>query len=242
LEEEAKSHMDQLAHLSRIATINEMATGIAHELNQPLHAIKNYAQGVLIRLKKQSLDPTLLVPVLKDIVCDADRAAELILSFRRYAKPSSKQAASVTPTQIVDRAVKLISRQLEHNGTTLSVVAGTDLPSITCDAVQIEQVLINLLLNAAEAATESAAKNREIKIVVAPTPQQTVRFAVVDRVIGAVDLDRIFDAFYTTKILGLGMGLPICRTIVAAHGGSLVANENQGPGLTLSFELPLRIA
>lgn len=239
LQEEAKSHMDRLAHLSRVAMMNEIATGVAHELNQPLHAIKNYAQGALIRLEKQSIEPALLASIFKDIVSDADRAAELIRSLRRYVKPSEKQAILVEPAVLVARVVKLLSREMKQHGSTLSVEVADALPSISCDAIQIEQVLINLILNAAEAIANWS--NREITVLVEPTEQQTVRFAVIDQGVESdeVDLDRMFDAFYTKKTTGLGMGLAICRTIVAAHGGELTATGNQGPGLTLSFELPV---
>lgn len=239
IEEEAKSHLDRLAHLSRVATMNEIATGIAHELNQPLHAIKNYAQGALIRLEKQTLDPASLVPIFKDIVFDADRAAELIRSLRRYVKPSDKQAKLVEPAVLVARVVKLLAREMKQHGSNLSVEIADAVPSISCDAIQIEQVLINLILNASEAIADWS--NREITVIVESTERQTVRFAVVDEGVESdeVDLDRMFDAFYSKKATGLGMGLAICRTIVESHEGELTATANQGPGLTLSFELPV---
>jgi len=239
LQEKAKIHMDHLAHLSRVATINEMATSIAHELNQPLQAIKNYAQGALIRLSGKTLGSEALTSIFKEIVSDADRAAELIRSLRRYVKPSEKQVTCVEPSELVVRVVKLLSRELDQYDSTLAVVAPNDLPSITCDAIQIEQVLINLILNAAESVAN--VPNREISVLVEPTQRQTVRFAIVDQGMGSteVDLDRLFDTFYTTKATGMGIGLAICRTIVEAHGGSLRATANQGPGLTFSFELPV---
>ena len=241
LEEEARIHRDQLAHLSRVATMNEMATGIAHELNQPLHAIKNYAQGALIRLGKQSMDPALLAPVFEDIVADADRAAELILSLRRYVKPSEKHAAPVEPTVLVARVVKILAREFKQRGSTMSVVAAEALPAINCDAVQIEQVLINLMLNAVEAVSDAA--DREIVVHVEPSERETVRFAVVDQGVGISEdeLDHIFDTFYTKKASGMGVGLAICRTIVEAHGGTLMAKANKGPGLTVSFQLPIAV-
>ncbi len=239
LQEEASSHMDQLAHLSRVSTMNELTTGIAHELNQPLQAIKNYAQGALIRLSGKTLGSEALTSIFKEIVSDADRAAELIRSLRRYVKPSEKQVTCVEPSELIARVVKLLSRELDQYDSTLAVVAPDDLPSITCDAIQIEQVLINLILNAAESVAN--VPNREISVLVEPTQRQTVRFAIVDQGMGSteVDLDRLFDTFYTTKATGMGIGLAICRTIVEAHGGSLRATANQGPGLTFSFELPV---
>lgn len=238
LEEEAKKQTNQLAHLSRVATINEMTTGLAHELNQPLHAIKNYAEGALMRLRKGAIDPKSLMPILENVVDDADRAAELISSLRRFVKPSGKQTASIAPTELIARVMKILSHEIKQHQVTISVKAEQQLPDITCDSVQIKQVLINLILNASEAMSESPEAERLIDLVVAKTTQHTVRFSVIDRGIGAVDVDRMFDAFYTTKTLGMGMGLPICRTIIEAHGGSIEAQKNEGPGISMSFELP----
>lgn len=241
LENELNSSMDQLAHLSRVATLNEMTTGIAHELNQPLHAIKNYAQGALMRLRKQQVLPGTLASVFEDIVADADRAAQLIQSFRRFLKPSAKKVTRIAPSEIVSRLLKLISRETEQHQSSVSITMAEDLPMITCDTVQIKQVLINLILNAAESMSELSAQGQEIKLIIEPTENQTVRFSVVDCGAGTADtdLDRMFDTFYTTKSSGLGVGLAICKTIVESHGGTVAAIANEGPGLTVSFELPI---
>jgi signal transduction histidine kinase len=240
LVEELSNHLEQLAHLARVATLNELTTGIAHDLNQPLAAIKNYAQGALIRLDKQALDAEATASILDDIIADADRAAALISSFRSLLKPSKWQPSQRSLSDLVSRLEKLTSRKLEEHRVSLAIVIPADLPLVNCDAVQIEQVLINLILNAAEAMTEST-MDRTIRIQMEPMENRTVRVSVMDRAIAEqeVDVDRLFDAFYTTKAAGLGMGLAICRTIVEAHGGSLTAIPNEGPGLTLSFELPL---
>lgn len=240
LERDAKRNAEQLAHLARVATMNEMATGIAHELNQPLHAINNFAQGALLRLKSQSLDNDALVAVLEDIVADADRAAELIKSFRRFVKPSERNTVAIAPSELADRISRLLTRELDNLGAELTITISDDLPLINCDSVQITQVLLNLILNARDATAESPPSDQEIKLVIEKSGEQAVRFAVIDRGPGfsSVDADRMFDAFYTTKKSGLGMGLAICRTIVATHGGELAATENDVAGLTMSFTLP----
>jgi|GEM_PF-6676246 len=238
LEKEIKNSANQLAHLSRVATMNEMATGIAHELNQPLQAIKNYAQGAIIRLGNSSFDPNALASVLQDIVLDADRAATLIHSLRDFVKPSGKKTRVVAPAEIVSRVLKILAYELDQHQVTLSVMVDQDLPEITCDSVQIKQVLINLILNAAEASADLPVGERKVELQVQATQEQTIKFSVVDGGVGAKDIDRIFDAFYTTKTLGLGMGLAICRTVVEAHGGALIATSNVDRGLTMSFQLP----
>ena len=239
LADEASNLMHQLAHLSRVATMNEMATGISHELNQPLHAIKNYAQGTMIRLKKQSLDQTSLPQIFEDIVANADRAAELIISFRSLIKPSERSVRYAAPADLANRVTKLVSHELQHHGFRLEIDITGNLPAIICDSVQIKQVLINLILNAAEAMAASTPKHNEIVLALEPTARQTVKFSVIDQGPGLtdVDVDRMFEAFYTTKSTGLGMGLPICRTIVEAHGGKLRASVNDRDGLTMSFEI-----
>lgn len=242
LETEIQRNVDRLAHLSRIATINEMATGIAHELNQPLQAIVNYAQGAIIRLKREVVDPALLETLFADIAADADRAAKLILSFRRFSKPSAKESVQIAPAELVERLKRLIVRELDNCGSQLKIDLAERLPYIKCDSVQIKQVLLNLIINARDAIASSGAENQTIKLVVQPGNGDHVRFSVIDRGTGAteVEIDKMFDAFYTTKESGLGMGLAICKTIVETHGGELVAQANDdGPGLTMSFELPI---
>jgi signal transduction histidine kinase len=134
----------------------------------------------------------------------------------------------------------LISREMADLGFPLEVRLASALPPVQCDTVQIEQVLINLIRNAADAMLAAQVEG-EIRLIVEPTARRTVRLAVVDQGGGlaGVDGNRIFDAFYTTKPEGLGMGLPICKTIVEAHGGSLVAEANPEGGLTMAFELPV---
>lgn len=243
LEQEIKKNADQLSHLARVATMNEMATGVAHELNQPLHAIKNYAEGALLRLKNKNFDPKFLETLFEDIVADADRAADLILSFRRFVKPSQKRSSLISPKELAGRLSRLIAREVESLGAQLVVEIADDTPPVMCDSVQIKQVLLNLILNARDAIAEAATTDPVIRLIIGPTGEHAVRFAVVDRGPGFANMDaeKMFDAFYTTKDSGLGMGLAICQTIVQTHGGELVATENEGPGLTMSFELPAAV-
>lgn len=241
LQNESKAHLEQLAHLSRVATMNEMATGIAHELNQPLQAIKNYAEGALMRLQRKTFDAVSLAPLFEEIVADADRAADLITSIRRFVKPSNRHSEQIEPRQIVADVKRLLARELKDNFIKVEVNAPDILPSIQCDPVQIRQVLVNLLLNAIEAFSGSAASQRKVQIAFEQTKEDRIRFAVSDSGKGVEpgELPKLFETFYTTKDSGLGMGLPICRTIIEAHGGRLTVRENDGPGLTFEFDLPI---
>ncbi len=238
LAQHAQRNAERLAHLARVATMNEMATGIAHELNQPLQAIKHYAEGALLRLRNDSFDSSTLESLFREVVADADRAAELIKSFRRFVKQSHRQNVDIEPTELAARLSRLISHEL-HSSTKISITVADDLPPITCDSVQIKQVLLNLILNARDAMADTAASGQEIQLVIEAAADGGVRFAVVDQGPGLanVDAEKMFDAFYSTKESGLGMGLAICRTIVEMHGAELTVIENDGPGLTMSFTL-----
>lgn len=240
LEEENEKRLTQLAHLSRVATMNEMASGVAHELNQPLYAIKNYAQGSLRRLRAPSPDTDLLVSPLEEIVSAADRAAELIAGLRRYAKPGSNRLAVTHPRDLAGRAMRLLQPQLKNQQIEVACKITDDLPPITCDDICIEQVLINLLINAAEAMSELNGKARRVELLVEQDRSGRIRFAVIDNGPGlsGVDVSRLNEAFYTTKKDGLGMGLAICRTILDAHGSLLEASSNADGGATFEFSLP----
>ncbi|MEM8946230.1 MAG: PAS domain S-box protein [Planctomycetota bacterium] len=244
MEGEMQRNMDRLAHLSRVATMNETATGIAHELNQPLQAIKNYAQGALLRLKNDNFEMSSLPALFEEIVGDADRAAELIASFRRFIKPSAKATISIAPTELSTRLSRLITREVAQGVGKISIDVADNLPNISCDSVQIKQVLLNLILNARDAYAEASLDDEEIRLVIEPGAEDFIRFSVIDRGPGLADVDaeKMFDAFYTTKETGLGVGLAICRTIVESHGSTLTATDNEGPGLTMSFELPIDVA
>ena len=241
LEREAQRNFNQLAHIARVATMNEMATGIAHELNQPLQAIKNYAQGALLRLKNDTTKALPLDILFQDIVANADRAAGLITSFRRFVRQKHADLVDISPRELISRLSKLLSREVGLGRKDLSIEVAENLPMLHCDSVQIKQVLLNLILNARDASAHCDSKGELLRLVVGPGAKDSVRFSVIDYGPGlsSVDADKMFDAFYTTKETGLGMGLAISRTIVETHGGTLTAVDNQGPGLTMSFELPI---
>ena len=158
-------------------------------------------------------------------------------------KPSQKKSSLIRPAELAARLSRLIAREVESLGAQLVFEIADDAPPVMCDSVQIKQVLLNLILNARDAIAEAATTDPAITLIIEPTGEHAVRFAVVDRGPGFanIDAEKMFDAFYTTKDSGLGMGLAICQTIVQTHGGDLVATENEGPGLTMSFELPAAV-
>jgi len=242
LEKESRRHLNQLTHLARVATMNEMATGLSHELNQPLNAIKNYAKGTLRRLDEASFDSVAMASAIENIANNADRAAHLIAELRRYVKPSGKVSSKVDPQKLARRVVKILSHEVVQHNCIIELSTQGEPVAISCDEVQIEQVLINLLLNSAEAMAEQAGDNRTIELIIQQLDSKWVRFAVQDRGPGLTqgELTKMFDAFYTNKSTGLGMGLAICKTIVETHGGSLHVLANSPAGLTMALDLPVR--
>lgn len=242
LEEESRRHLNQLTHLARVATMNEMATGLSHEINQPLNAIKNYAKGILHRLKESSFDAASFAATMENIANNADRAASIITGLRRYVKPSGKVSSEVDPHDLATRVLNLLNHEMQQHDCSVELTIDGKPAELSCDEVQIEQVLINLLLNSAEAMAETPAGMRSIDFKVQQLGNNWVRFAVRDRGPGLTQdaQTKMFDAFYTSKTTGLGMGLAICQTIVEAHGGSLHVLENSPAGLTMALDLPVR--
>lgn len=244
LEEESRRHLNQLTHLARVATMNEMATGLSHEINQPLNAIKNYAKGILHRLKESSFDAASFAATIDSIAENADRAASIITGLRRYVKPSGKVSSEVDPHDLATRVLNVLNHEMQQHDCSVELTIDGKPAKLSCDEVQIEQVLINLLLNSAEAMAETPAGARSIDFKVQQLGNHWVRFAVRDRGPGLTQdaQTKMFDAFYTSKTTGLGMGLAICQTIVEAHGGSLHVLENSPAGLTMALDLPVRNA
>lgn len=238
--EEADRHRTELAHVARLATTGEMAAGLAHELNQPLYAVNNFAQGAIRRLESGTLDRELLIGVLRDIAQESQRAAEIIRSLRRYVGQRETQRMQVDLNQSVRRVVGLLRAESVHRETPIELDLAEPLAVVSCDAIQIEQVLMNLVLNAMEASADLEPGERSVSVSSRVVNQRLVQLAVADRGmgIGPADSERIFDAFFTTKSEGLGLGLTISKRIVEAHGGRLVVSRNRTRGVTASFSLP----
>ncbi len=240
-EQQVERHRSELAHVARVATMGEMAAGLAHELNQPLYALHNFAEGALRRLEAGSLDQDSLLSVLRDMSHESQRAAEIIRSLRRYVSRREPQRAEVDVNGSVRRVARLISAECERRLTTMELELAAPLASVRCDGIQIEQVLMNLILNGMEAMVDTPPDDRRICVRSECVGRSAVRLSVSDCGPGLTpaEADRVFDAFYTTKADGLGLGLTISRTIVESHGGSLQVVPNVDGGLTVSFTLPI---
>jgi PAS domain S-box-containing protein len=236
-----KQRHDELAHVTRLATVGELATGLAHELNQPLYSISNYARGCLRRLSAGSLPPERLREILEEIAGEADRAAKIIRRLRRMVQKREPVRKPLSLNHAIHEACSLSNPELKRHGATIVRHLDSKLPRVMADEIQIQQVMINLLRNAAEAMRDTPADERVIRVAAGSADAGFLRVDVTDAGCGIPeqDLEKVFDAFHTTRSSGMGMGLAISRSIVEVHGGRIWAANNPKRGATFSFTLPL---
>jgi signal transduction histidine kinase len=228
----------QLTHLSRVATLGELSGGIAHELNQPLTAILSNAQAAQHFLANNTASPELLGEILQDIVLADRRAGDVIERLRAMFRREEVHVESLDMNALVREVITLTHGDLTTRGVQVELRLDAKLPAVRGDRVQLQQVLMNLLINGAEAMAESPQKDRVITIRTLTTGNK-VHVNVVDRGPGfTVAPAKLFEAFYTTKPKGLGLGLSISRSIIVAHGGLMWASTRPGGGAALLITLP----
>ena len=236
-EERASEHREQLAHVLRVSTMGEMAAQLAHELNQPLGAIVNYANGACTRLRDRGAEPEMVDAVAR-IAAEGMRAAQIIGRVRQFLRRSAGLRESADVNELVRDAASLLETDARRAGIPVRLRLDPGLPAISLDRIQVEQVILNLLRNALDAMNAAPRPDHEL---VAETAAHNgfVEVRVRDTGIGVLPdtADRIFDAFFTSKPNGLGMGLSISRSIVEAHGGKLSAVANGDRGMTFAFSL-----
>ncbi len=233
----------RLQQTSRLVTMGEMASSLAHELNQPLTAIANYTSGAAsrLRLANQTKAPVPiddLIELLQKTAKQAERAGQVIRRIRSFVKRSDPNRRWVDAQAIVADAIELAEIDARERGLEIHQTLDDDLPILHVDQILIEQVLLNLIKNGLEAMKET--RHTSLKVIVSRS-DQFVMFSVVDRGHGVPQeiRDRLFDSFYTTKTDGMGMGLNICRSIIESHHGRLWFEDNPEGGCTFRFTLPL---
>jgi len=229
-----------LAHAARVATLGEISATIAHEVNQPLGAIVANGQACLRFLDRETPDLESVRGAVQWIVKDGNRAAEVIRRVRGTMKRADVDKSPVQLNDVIEEVVALLQQQLHGKGVVLRRDLH-DLPAVVADRAQLQQVIINLMINAAEAMENVQGCSRILVIRLFRSEAERVAVAVEDNGAGITDdPEKMFDAFFTTKANGLGMGLPICRSIVEDHGGRLWAIRSADrPGAIFQFELPL---
>lgn len=240
-EDEVRLHYRELAHASRVTTMGEMASGLAHELNQPLAAIANYSRGCLHRIRAGKDSPNDLAHAMEHVCRQAERAGDIIRSLRKFVRKDEHQARSVDLRTVLREAMVIAELEARQHQVRVELSVSDDLPPVMGDAIQIEQVILNLARNAVEAMHEVAADQRQLSIRAFTDARGVANLEIHDTGPGLPRdmFNQIYEPFFTTKANGMGMGLPICRSIVEAHGGVLQAFYNEpGPGLTFRFDLP----
>jgi PAS domain S-box-containing protein len=229
-----------LAHVVRITTLGELTASIAHEVNQPLAAVVANAEACL-RWLDRGPDLDAARRSVEWIINDGNRASEVIRRVRALAKKTDIEKEPLDVNDIVREVIELVQRELISHRASLRTELASNLPTILGDRVQLQQVMINLVMNGIEAMQSVTDRRRELVIRSCQDETRQVLVGVTDCGVGisAENANRLFNAFFTTKSSGMGMGLSICRSIVEAHGGRLSASGNEGPGATFQFVLPL---
>ena len=231
----------ELTHIGRVSAMGELSASLAHELNQPLTAILSNAQAAQDLLALDVIDLDAMREILSDIVADDKRAAAVIRRLRTLLRKGDLEFVPLDVNEIVGEVAWLVKNDALIRNVSITLDLASDLPGVLGDRVQLQQVVLNLVLNGLEALRPPWAGARALVIRTARDGATTVAVAVQDSGTGIdeKDTDRIFEPFYTTKAEGLGMGLAIARTIVDAHGGRLVATNNEHGGATVHFTLPM---
>ena len=229
----------ELAHVTRVATLGELTASIAHEVNQPLAAIMTNGQACLRWLGRGEPDLDEARGALKRIIDDADRASEVIQRIRELARKTDLRKEPLAINDVVCEAVRLVRRELLSQDVALDLGLAPGLPEVRGDRVQLQQVLINLLINAAQAMASVTDRPRDLRVRT-EADAACVRVTMEDSGVGIAPehRDRLFDPFFTTKPDGVGMGLSICRSILDAHGGEVEIVDRGGPGTTFQITLP----
>ena len=218
-----QKHLSDLAHVTRLSTMGEMASGLAHELNQPLTAIANYNRGCLRRIDRGNIELSELEAIMLQSVNEAERAAEIIRRMRAFVNKEDPHHELVMINNLIKRVSGFLASEMERESIGLKLSLADDPGLLTVDAIQIEQVMLNLLRNAIDAVKEPWQGPREIEISSYNGEDGRVHVDVMDTGYGLPEdgQKQIFDPFYTTKDEGMGMGLSISRTIIEAHGGTM---------------------
>ena len=231
----------ELSHLSRVALMGEMSASIAHELNQPLAGILSNAAAGQRFIDRGDVDLGEVRELLGDIISDGRRASDVVRGIRGMVKKEQIARRSVDLNEVVMDTVRMASPDALLHSCQLETSLDANLPAVNGDPIQLQQVLLNLVINAFDAMRDAPVSNRRVTIATQPNEDGTVRISVRDYGLGISEemRDRLFDPFFSTKTDGLGMGLAIVRSIIESHGGTITAENADGGGARFEFVLPL---
>jgi two-component system, LuxR family, sensor kinase FixL len=237
-EMQTRAQREQLAHLSRVSTLGELSGALAHELNQPLTAILINAQAARRVLSGAAPDMREIAEILADIVAEDERAGEVIRRLRSLFMRGAVQMQSVDANECVREVLALEHSDLITRNVIMDVNLHPAAPLVMADRVQLQQVLLNLIVNACDAMSDRKPGERRLRITSARADDGGVDIEICDNGHGVANVEAIFEPFYSTKAHGVGLGLSICRTIVASHRGRLWASNNASGGATFHLHMP----
>jgi PAS domain S-box-containing protein len=231
----------ELAHANRVASLGEMSASIAHEVNQPLGAIAINGEVLLRLLSRQPPNISEAMAAARQIVGDAHRATAVVRRTRELSKKAEAEMVRLDLNAVVNDAVELVRREALQSGANVRTLLTGVLPPVRGDRIQLQQVILNLSINGLQAMASISGRERLLTVHTQKHEPDQVLVAIEDVGTGAdpETAGRLFEAFYTTKQHGLGIGLSICRSIVEAHGGRIWASSNEGPGMTFCFTVPI---
>jgi PAS domain S-box-containing protein len=239
-EEALERSRSELAQVSKLTNMGEMAASIAHEVNQPLTAVTNNGNACLRLLANHNLDPEVLRRVLEEIVADGTRASAIIARIRAFLKKAPVERSELDINEVISEVLALAGHELQNRGVVTECRLKKTLPRIRADRIQLQQVLLNLIMNGVEAMTGVTDRPHILCIHSGLEESGDVLVEVRDSGTGiGSEADRLFTPFFTTKTKGMGMGLSISRSLVEAHGGRLWASSNTPQGAAFSFTLPV---
>ena len=234
-EEASRIQQEKIQITSRLTTMGEMASSLAHELNQPLTAIANYSMGAVAMIKAGRTDAATLLPALEKAASQAQRAGKIISRIREFVKRSEPRRQSIQISTVIENAVGLAEIHTRRRQVSIVCNLPASLPDVLADPILIEQVLLNLIKNGLEAMDHTVHQNLLVDVFL---HGDQIEVSVTDRGHGLTDPERLFEPFFSTKSEGLGMGLNICRTIIESHHGRLWATTNPQGGTIFRFTLP----
>jgi PAS domain S-box-containing protein len=232
----------KLAHVMRITTLGELTASIAHEVNQPLTGVVTYGDACLRWLAREVPQIDRARSAVEQMIFSARHASDVIARIRALSRKGTLESVQLDINKVIQDVIALIRREINVHGVSLRLDLGSSLPPVDGDRIQLQQVVINLLMNGVQAMSRMTGRRRELRIRSREHGSDQILVAVEDSGTGIElqNVDQVFNAFFTTKPDGMGMGLSICRSIIEQHGGRIWANRNSGPGST--FEFTLRIS
>jgi two-component system, LuxR family, sensor kinase FixL len=231
----------ELAHINRVMTLGELTASIAHEVNQPLTGVVTNGSACLRMLDREPPDFIEVRSAVESMISDGMRASDVLQRIRALTKKSDVHKTELDLNIVISDVVRLLQREVLDQSVSLQLDLQSALPRVVGDRVQLQQVIINLVMNGLEAMAAVTGRSRDLAIRSRLHNAEQVRVEVQDSGSGLDpdNADRLFNAFFTTKSQGMGMGLSVCRSIIQAHGGLIWASSNAGPGATFRFTVPV---